>query len=158
MCSYFRALRKRYGRRLRGGSHPASLASRPPLWYPCPHPRSGAGGEDDGFAPFDRPPDPPSDLLGFQIDHHRLGAVGLDIACLLLLADESRDLVAIFGQHPYQTPRRLAVRASDQYPHEITSFEPGPHCSLYPSWGGRPVRQKSSRGQPLKKMETLSQR
>jgi hypothetical protein len=33
--------------------------------------------------------------------------------------------VAIFGQHPYQTPRRLSVRASDQNPHETTSFEPG---------------------------------
>src|ERR671920_2054704 len=83
-----------------------------------PAPRSGACGEDDGVAPLDRPPDPPSNLLGFQIDHHRLGAVGLDIVCLLLLADESPDLVAIFGQHPYQTPRRLAVRASNQNPHE----------------------------------------
>src|SRR5215203_6018963 len=90
-----------------------------------PAPRSGAGGEDDGLAPLDRTPDPLSDLLGFQIDHHRLGAVGLDITRLLLFADEPPDLVAIFGQHPYQTPRRLAVRASDQNPHETTSFESG---------------------------------
>src|SRR5215217_3062889 len=90
-----------------------------------PAPRSGAGGEDDGLAPLDRTPDPPSDLLGFQIDHHRLGAVGLDIARLLLLADEPPDLVAFFGQHPYQTPRRLAMRASDQNPHETTSLESG---------------------------------
>src|SRR5215208_4984395 len=95
-----------------------------------PAPWSGAGGEDDGVAPLDRPPEPSSDLLGFPIDHHRLGAVRLDIACLHLLADESPDLVAIFGQHPYQTPRRLAVRASDQNPHETTSFEPGPPCRL----------------------------
>src|SRR5215213_10391079 len=120
-------------------AHPTLLRSLDQLGGPAvvhrllalgPTPRSGAGREDDGVASLDHPPDSPSDLLGFQIDHHRLGAVRLDIACLLLLADESPDLVAIFGQHPYQTPRRLAVRASDQNPHETTSFEPEPHCRL----------------------------
>src|SRR5215212_8851710 len=113
-----------------------------------PAPRSGAGGEDDGFAPLDRPPDPPSDLLGFQIDHHRLGAVGLDIARLLLLADEPPDLVAFFGQHPYQTPRRLAMRASDQNPHEnyllgtITTLQVStrqPSASAFSTSASRPI-------------------
>src|SRR5215218_4958108 len=93
-------------------------------------PRSGSGGEDDGVAPLDRPPYSPFDLLGFEVDHHRLGAVGLDIARLLLLADQSPDLMAICGQHPYQTPRRLAMSTSDQNPHESTSFEPEPPWSL----------------------------
>src|SRR5919112_2091598 len=120
-------------------AHPMFLRSLNQLGGPAvvhrllalgPATRSGAGGENDGVAPLNRPPDPLSNLLGFQVDHHRLGTVRLDIACLLLLADESPDLVTIFGQHPYQTPRRLAVRASDQNPHETTSFEPGPQCRL----------------------------
>src|SRR5215210_1362958 len=40
-CSRFRARRRRYWRRLRGGSHPASRASRPHLWCQYPHLRSG---------------------------------------------------------------------------------------------------------------------
>src|SRR5215217_77515 len=113
-----------------------------------PAPRSGASGEDDGLAPLDRTPDPPSDLLGFQIDHHRLGAVGLDIARLLLLADEPPDLVAFFGQHPYQTPRRLAMRASDQNPHEnyllgtITTLQVStrqPSASAFSTSASRPI-------------------
>src|SRR5215203_1666321 len=44
MCSRFRAHGRRYGRRLRGGSHLAYQSSQPPLWCPCPHPRSGCQG------------------------------------------------------------------------------------------------------------------
>src|SRR5215210_616761 len=111
-------------------AHPASLRGLDELDGPTvvhrllariPAPRSG--GEHDGVAPLDRPSDPPFDFLGFEIDHHRLGAVRLDVACLLLLADQPPDLVAIRDQHPYQAPRRLAVRASDQNPQETTSFE-----------------------------------
>src|SRR5215213_6737453 len=40
-CSRFRAHRRKYGQHLRGGSHPASRASRPLLWCPCHQPRSG---------------------------------------------------------------------------------------------------------------------
>src|SRR5215211_8416922 len=87
------------------GPAPAAktMASHPSTALPIPSPTSSAS----------------------KIDHHRLGAVGRNITRLLLLADESPDLMAIFGQHPYQTPRRLAVRASDQNPHETTSFESG---------------------------------
>src|SRR5215212_4052123 len=146
-------------------AHPTLLRSLDQLGGPAvvhrllalgPTPRSGASREDDGVAPLDRPPDSPSDLLGFQVDHHRLGAVRLDIACLLLLADESPDLVAIFGQHPYQTPRCLAVRASDQNPHETTSFEPGLPWSLQRIEEGSTLPQSALVSKSARRFAALS--
>src|SRR5215217_7690345 len=87
-----------------------------------PAPWSGAGGEDDRIAALDGLLDTPLDLLFFEVQQHGFGAVRLDVARLLLLADQPPHLVTILRQYPHQTSRRLAVRPRYEHLHAHTPF------------------------------------
>src|SRR5215217_5690408 len=87
-----------------------------------PAPWSGAGGEDDRIAALDGLLDTPLDLLFFEVQQHGFGAVRLDVARLLLLADQPPHLVTILRQYPHQTSRRLAMRPRYEHLHAYTPF------------------------------------
>src|SRR5215218_2568922 len=108
-------------------------------------PRSCSCGEDDGVASIDGIPDPAFGLLSFKVDQYRLGAVLLDSAHLLLLADEPLDLMAIPRKYPYQAPRRLAMCPCDQNPQGEYLLRTRVLRSLYPSGGNLPRQESGAR-------------
>src|SRR5215208_2962501 len=93
------------------------LAGAPAPW-PCP------GGEDHRVAALHGFSDATFDPLFLEVNQHGLCAVGFDVGHLLLLADQPPHLVPVLGEHPYQPPRRLAVRPRYENLHSRSPYSP----------------------------------